>query len=47
MIMIGWLVNGTFYSSSEQKRVDMIREFKGDKVDIVEVYAERDPCVNL
>lgn len=45
MIHIGWLVNGTFYPVSEVKRVDMIREFRGDKVDIVEVYAERDPCV--
>lgn len=45
MIMIGWLVNGTFYPASEQARVDMIREYRGDKVDILEVFAERDPCV--
>lgn len=44
MIKIGWLVNGTFYDLDSVSRVEMIKNFRPN-VDIIEVFAEREPCV--
>lgn len=42
---IGWLVNGTFYSLTDEARVERIRVNCGRNVQILEIYAEGEVCV--